>query len=170
MPPDEKLAAMTRDADHTATYSLRPADLSDAPDVADLVKAAYRHYIERIGRSPGPMTEDYVAVIRDRQVTVAESLATIVGVIVLGRTDEGFVIDNVAVRPSNQGTGLGELLLDFAETEARKAGFDSIYLYTHEKMTENRALYSRRGYVEFEPHLDSPPFLVYMRKPLAEAA
>ena len=69
-----------------------------------------------------------------------------------------------------QGTGLGKLLLDFAETEARKAGFDSIYLYTHEKMTENRALYSRRGYVEFEPHLDSPPFLVYMRKPLAEAA
>ena len=75
MPPDEKLAAMTRDADQTATYSLRPADLSDAPDVADLVKAAYRHYIERIGRSPGPMTEDYAAVIRDRQVTVAESLA-----------------------------------------------------------------------------------------------
>ena len=40
-----------------------------------------------------------------------------------------------------QGTGLGKLLLDFAETEAHKAGFDSIYLYTHEKMTENRALY-----------------------------
>ena len=115
------------------------------------------------------MTEDYVAVIRDRQVTVAESLATIVGVIVLGRTDEGFVIDNVAVRPSHQGTGLGKLLLDFAETEARKAGFDSIYLYTHEKMTENRALYSRRGYVQFEPHLDSPPFRVYMRKPLQVA-
>src|SRR5262249_16111103 len=166
----EKPAAMTRDADPSATYSLRPADLGDAPEVAGLVKVAYRHYIERIGRPTGPMTEDYVAAIRDRQVTVAECLATIVGVIVLGRTDEGCVIDNVAVRPSHQGTGLGKLLLDFAETEARKAGFDSVYLYTHEKMTENRALYARRGYVEFEPHLDSPPFLVYMRKPLAGAA
>jgi GNAT superfamily N-acetyltransferase len=103
-------------------------------------------------------------------VTVAESLAIIVGVIVLDRTDEGFLIDNVAVRPSHQGTGLGKLLLDFAETEARKAGFDSIYLYTHERMTENRALYSRRGYVPFEPPLDSLPFVVYMRKPLAGAA
>jgi hypothetical protein len=37
-------------------------------------------------------------------------------------------------------------------------------------MTENRTLYSRRGYVQFEPHLDSPPFVVYMRKPLAGAA
>jgi GNAT superfamily N-acetyltransferase len=170
MPADEKLAAMTRDANQPATYSLRPADVSDAPEVTDLVKAAYRHYIERIGRSPRPMTEDYVAVIRDRQVTVAESLATIVGVIVLDRTDEGFLIDNVAVRPSHQGTGLGKLLLDFAETEARKAGFDSIYLYTHEKMTENRTLYSRRGYLRFEPHLDSLPFVVYMRKPLVGAA
>jgi GNAT superfamily N-acetyltransferase len=161
---------MTRDAHQPPTYSLRPADLSDAPEVADLVKAAYRHYIERIGRSPRPMTEDYVAVIRDRQVTVAESLASIVGVIVLDRTDEGFLVDNVAVRPSHQGTGLGKLLLDLAETEARKAGFDSIYLSTHEKMKENRTLYSRRGYVQFEPHLDSPPFVVYMRKPLAGAA
>jgi GNAT superfamily N-acetyltransferase len=166
MSTDEKLEAMTRDADQPATYSLRPADLSDAVEVADLVEAAYEHYIERIGRSPSPMTEDYVAVIGDRQVTVAESGATIVGVIVLGRTDEGFVIDNVAVRPSHQGTGLGKLLLDLAETEAREAGFDSIYLYTHEKMTENRALYSRRGYVQFEPHSDSPPFRIYMRKPL----
>jgi hypothetical protein len=73
--PCAKLAAITRDADQPATYSLRLADLGDAPEVADLVKAAYRHYMERVGRLPGPMTEDYAAVIRDRQVTVAESLA-----------------------------------------------------------------------------------------------
>ena len=36
------------------------------------------------------------------------------------------------------------------EAEARRAGFDSIYLYTHEKMTENLALYSRIGYVEYD--------------------
>jgi GNAT superfamily N-acetyltransferase len=49
--------------------------------------------------------------------------------------------------PSYRGKGLGRSLLEFAEGEARRAGFDSIYLYTHEKMTENLAIYSRIGYV-----------------------
>ena len=34
---------------------------------------------------------------------------------------------------------------DDAEAEARRQGFAGIYLYTHEKMTENQALYSKIG-------------------------
>jgi hypothetical protein len=34
-----------------------------------------------------------------------------------------------------------------AEAEARRIGFDSIYLYTHEKMTENLVIYLRIEYV-----------------------
>jgi len=68
------------------------------------------------------MTEDYAEVIRSRQVTVAEINASIAGVIVLAVTDEGFLIDNVAVHPSHSGTGLGRALLEFAEAEARRAG------------------------------------------------
>jgi N-acetylglutamate synthase-like GNAT family acetyltransferase len=63
------------------------------------------------------MTDDYPAVIRDRQVTVAEHDGAIVGVVVLTVTDEGFLIDNVAVHPSRRGTGLGKALLEFAEAE-----------------------------------------------------
>lgn len=133
-------------------------------EVADLVKAAYEHYVERIGRLPGPMTEDYVEVIHSRQVTVAERSGTIAGVIVLTVTDEGFLIDNVAVHPSRRGTGLGRALLEFAETEARRAGYDSVYLFTHEKMTENLALYSRIGYVEYDRRSRGDFSLVYMRK------
>ena len=69
--------------------------------------------------------------------------------IVLAVTDEGFLIDNVAVHPISRGTRLGKSLLEFAEVEARRAGFDSLYLFTHEKMTENQALYGRLGYVEY---------------------
>ena len=82
------------------------------------------------------MTEDYAEVIRNRHVTIAESHETILGVIVLAVTDEGFLIENVAVHPSNRGTGLGRAFLEFAEAEARRTGFESIYLYTHEQMTE----------------------------------
>ena len=88
-------------------YRLRPATESDVPSVAALVDAAYRHYVERIGMLPRPMTDDYAAVIRDHQVTVAEHDGAIVGVVVLTVTDEGFLIDNVAVHPSRRGTGLG---------------------------------------------------------------
>ena len=147
-------------------YRLRPATESDVPSVAALVKAAYGHYVERIGMLPRPMTDDYPAVIRDRQVSVAEHDGAIVGVVVLTVTDEGFLVDSVAVHPARRGTGLGRALLQFAEAEARRAGFDAILLYTHEQMTENLALYSRIGYVEYDRRSQGAFSLVYMRKQL----
>ena len=113
------------------TYSFRSAEAADASRVAELVDAAYGHYVERIGMLPGPMTNDYVA-----------------------------------VHPSHRGTGLGRALLEFAEAEARRAGFDSIYLYTHEQMTENLALYARIGCVEYDRRSQGAFSLVYLRKHL----
>jgi len=148
-------------------WSLRPADRRDAEAVTELVDAAYNHYVERLGMLPGPMTLDYASVIADYQVTVAESDGDIVGVLVLGRNDEGFVIENVAVHPSRRGSGLGRALLELAEHEARRSGADAILLYTHEKMTENLALYSRIGYVEYNRRSHGDFSLVHMSKPLA---
>ena len=128
--------------------------------------SAYGHYVERIGRPPGPMTEDYAKVIRERRVTVAESGGGIVGVLVLAVTEEGFLLENVAVVPSHHGRGLGKTLLKFAEAKARREGFGSIYLYTHEKMTENQALYAKIGYVEYDRRVENGLARVYMRKAL----
>ncbi len=147
-------------------YSLRFAIGADVPEVDALVDAAYGHYVERIGMLPRPMSDDYAQVIANHRATVAEIRGTIVGVIVLTVDDEGFLIDNVAVDSSHRGRGLGGALLEFAEAEARRAGFDSIHLYTHEKMTENLALYSRLGYVEYDRRSQGEFSLVYMRKRL----
>ena len=147
-------------------YSLRPATGADVPKVAALVNDAYCHYVKRIGILPCPMIENYAEVIANRRVTIAEHYGAIVGVIVLTVDDEGFLIDNVAVDPSVRGRGLGRALLKFAEAEARRAGFDSIYLFTHEKMTENLTLYSRIGYVEYDRRSHGEFSLVYMRKHL----
>ena len=149
------------------SYSFRRARQADAPAVTALVHAAYRHYVERIAITPGPMTDDYQQVIRDHQVTVAEQDAAIAGVIVLRVTEEGFLIDNVAVHPAHRGRGLGRALLELAEAEARRAGFDSVYLYTHEKMTENLGLYSKIGYAEYDRRHEQGFSRVYMRKHLA---
>ena len=150
----------------TGERALRAATDADAAEVAALVDDAYEHWVERLGILPRPMTDDYAEVIRERRVTVAESDGTIVGVLVLDVTHEGFVIDNVAVHPSVRGTGLGRTLLELAESEARCAGFDSIYLYTHEKASDNIALYSRIGYVEYDHRSEGDFSIVFMRKRL----
>jgi ribosomal protein S18 acetylase RimI-like enzyme len=153
--------------DQARSYSFRRVGPPDARAVAALVHAAYCHYAERIGITPGPMTDDYQQVIRDYHVTVAEHDAAIAGVIVLRVTEEGFLIDNVAVHPAQRGRGLGRALLDLAETQAQRAGFGSIYLYTHEKMTKNLALYSKIGYTEYDRRPQGGFSLVYMRKHLS---
>lgn len=145
---------------------IRPARKADAAAISACVEAAYRHYIPRIGRRPGPMLDDYAEVIRERQVAVAELDGEIAGVLVLSVRDGGFLLDNVAVAPSHHGKGVGRALLERAETEARRQGVSSIYLYTHEKMTENRALYAKIGYVEYDRRLENALARVYMRKQL----
>ena len=145
---------------------LRPATAADVPRLTELVQLAYGHYVERLGGPPRPMTDNYADVVRSHQVTVAERSGEVVGLIVLGVGDEGFMVDNVAVDPSHQGGGFGRALLEHAEVAARRAGFDSIYLYTHERMTENLALYSRIGYVEYDRRLHEEACLVYLRKEL----
>jgi ribosomal protein S18 acetylase RimI-like enzyme len=147
---------------------LRPATEADVPRLTELVQAAYGHYVERLGALPRPMTDDYAEVVRSFRVTVAERDGEVVGLIVLGVDPEGFLVDNVAVDPSYQGCGVGRALLEHAEDAARRAGFDSIYLYTHERMTENLALYSRIGYVEYDRRAHGDDFLVYLRKQLGK--
>ena len=88
------------------------------------------------------MLQDYSAVIATEIVFVAGSGDQVVGVLVLSNTDDGFLIENVAVLPAVAGRGIGKLLLVHAEREAKARGFDSIYLYTNEKMTENLVLYA----------------------------
>jgi ribosomal protein S18 acetylase RimI-like enzyme len=145
---------------------LRTATEADVPRLIELVQAAYGHYVERLGGPPRPMTDDYTEVVRSARVTVAERDGGIVGLVVLRISDEGFLVDNVAVDPSHQGEGVGRALLEHAEDAARGAGFDSIYLYTHERMSENLALYSRIGYVEYDRRLHGEARIVYLRKKL----
>ena len=146
--------------------TLRPAEPGDAAGIAACVCEAYVHYIERLGKQPAPMLDDYADVVRKFQVHVAMAAGKVAGAIVLKITDEGFYVDNVAVRPSLKGGGVGRRLLELAEAEARRQGYESLYLATHELMTENRALYPRIGYVEYDHRLVNGYPRVFFRKAL----
>ena len=125
---------------------LRIAAGEDARAVGDLVDRAYAGYIERMGRKPGPMLDDYAALIADGLVRVICRDERICGVLVLIEKDDHLLLDNVAVDPDSQGFGIGRRLVEAAEAAARRLGYGTVRLYTHETMVENVALYEHLGF------------------------
>lgn len=128
--------------------TIRVATATDVPMIASIVQQAYRHYIPRMGKPPGPMLDDYAVRVREGAVWVIEQANAIFGIIVLLPASDYLLLDNIAVAPGRQGLGIGRRLLDFAEAEALRRGYREIRLYTHETMIENQRLYSALGYEE----------------------
>mgnify|MGYP001314961146 CR=1 FL=1 len=145
---------------------IRLAGPEDRGAVEAIVQAAYAPYILRIGRKPGPMLDDYGALIVDERVSVLVDRQEIRGLVVLIPDGEALLLDNVAVDPRAQGCGYGRMLLAFAEAEARRMGARALRLYTNEAMTENLALYGRLGFVETHRAVEEGLRRVYMTKVL----
>ena len=145
---------------------IRAATASDVPAITQIVDQAYRHYIARIGRPPGPMLDDYPARVSQGTVWVLEEGAAIVGIIVLLPAPNYLFLDNIAVSPARQGLGLGRQLLAFAEAEALRRGYPEIRLYTHQTMVENQRLYASISYEETGRGAEAGYDRVFMRKRL----
>ena len=145
---------------------IRLAVAEDVAAVTYCVCQAFTHYIPRIGKQPGPMLDDYRALVEQGVVTVACQKEEIVGVLVLLETDEGFCIETIAVLPNAQGFGLGARLLSFAEVTAKRSGYTSIYLSTHRLMAESQAVYAHLGYVEFDRRIVNGYDRIFVRKQL----
>ncbi|GAA4252340.1 GNAT family N-acetyltransferase [Dactylosporangium darangshiense] len=135
----------------------------DAEAVRALVRAAYAHYVPRIGREPAPMSADYEALIAEGRVWIAGRPP--VGVLVLIPREDHLLLDNVAVAHRARGTGVGAALLAFAEERARALGLPRIRLYTNAAMHENLAYYPRHGYTETHRTSESGFHRVYFEKP-----
>ena len=146
---------------------IRLATAADVSAIAKIVEEAYRHYIPRIGKPPGPMLDDYAARVSEGVVWVIEEGLTVAGVIVLLPRPDYLLLDNIAVSPARQGLGLGRRLLAFAEAEAARRGYREIRLYTHETMNENQRLYAAIGYEETGRGTEAGYERVFMRKRLA---
>ena len=145
---------------------IRKARTDEADVVRDVVLAAYGRYVAVIGTAPGPMLDDYAVRIAADQVWLLQDADGIAGVLVLEDGPDCFLLDNIAVRPDRQGLGFGRLLLDFSEAEAMRRGWDTITLYTNALMLENIAIYTARGYVEWERRREKGFDRVYMEKRL----
>jgi GNAT superfamily N-acetyltransferase len=77
------------------------------------------------------------------------------------------LIENIAVRPDQQGKGIGGKLLLHAEGLGRSLGLNDTQLYTNAAFASNLSFYSRRGYQEFRRGTVVPGSVtVYMAKKL----
>lgn len=148
---------------------IRAAVAADVDVIKAIVDAAYSIYLARMDRPPGPMLDDYAALVAAERVSVLELEGEIAGALVLLPEDGYLLLDNVAVAPGFQGRGLGRTLIAFAETEARRLGCDEVRLYTHVVMTENQALYARLGFEETDRGVQDGYDRVFMRKRLRTA-
>ena len=86
------------------------------------------------------------------------------------RSNAAFFLATVSlvrpITPTRTGQLPGVLDPHVAEAEAKRQGFDSIYLMTNDKMTENQDLYARIGYVLFDRQIVHGYSRVLMRKRL----
>jgi ribosomal protein S18 acetylase RimI-like enzyme len=147
--------------------AIRRGAAGDAAAAAAITSAAYRPYIERIGREPAPMGADFGALIAAGDVWVATDHDRVVGVLVLRLHDPVLLLESVAVDPAHQGRGIGRSLIEHAEQVARDAGLGGVDLYTNAQMTENLRLYPSLGYDVIDRRREDGFDRVFFRKSLA---
>ena len=146
--------------------TVRPASAADVGELESIARAAYLPYLPRIGRAPAPVTADYAGAVARGEVWLASTPELAVGLIVLIAMPDYLLLENVAVLPAMQGHGIGTGLLAFADGRARELGLGEIRLYTNAAMSENLALYPRRGYVETHREVSEGFSRVFFRKRL----
>ncbi len=144
---------------------LRAARADDVAGITGVVKRAYSGYVDRVGRKPAQMVEDYAQKLQDATVVVAED-GEVIGVIVLIANDDHLLIENVAVEPMRQGEGVGQALLVVAEERAAELRLGELRLYTNAAMIENLSFYPRLGYVQVDRRVEDGFDRVYFSKRL----
>ena len=140
---------------------LRPATAADGPQVAALVHAAYRSEESRLGwtteadlvggqRVDAAMVADLV---RDDQsvvllaVAASEAGESLLACCHLEQRADAALLGMVAVRPGQQGRGIGRRMLAAAEEHARTAwGVRSLEITVINHRTELIAWYERCGF------------------------
>ncbi|MEU3935115.1 GNAT family N-acetyltransferase [Streptomyces sp. NPDC029044] len=147
-----------------ADEQIRAAVAADVPVVTDVIDAAFRPYIERIGRVPQPMGEDHAANVAAGKVFVTGDPVT--GLVVVESFADHLFLDTIAVHPTAHGGGVGRRLLRFVDAHARALGLPEVRLYTNALMWENRRIYPRYGYELVERRVDGPYDRVHYRKRL----
>ena len=146
-------------------FSIRDAIASDVAAIEACVDAAYRMYVDRMGKPPAPMLDDYGELVGRGQVRVAVDVNdALLGLIVSWPEVDHLHVSNVVVDPSAQGQGVGAVMIADVEASARRQQLQELRLYTNVAMTENLTYYPRIGFEEtHRKHQDGYERVFYRR-------
>jgi len=145
---------------------IRPAVPKDADACRNIAANAYGKYIDRMNKKPAPMVADFATHIAKDTTLVAETDGQVIGYAVVMESDEGFLLDNIAIHDRHQGEGWGRRLIKAVEAHIQVCGGTSYELYTNIHMTENLALYPALGFNETKRVIEKGFSRVYFRKDL----
>jgi len=142
----------------------------DVPAIESCIKAAYSIYVDRIGKPPAPMLDDFEELVDAGYVRVASSTdGQLLGVVVYWPVDDHLYIDNVATTSVARGRGVGSALLSDAEDAARNLGLSELRLYTNVAMTENLSYYPKIGFTETHRGVQDGYERVFFSRPVGDA-
>lgn len=130
----------------TMQLAIRRAAPHEASAIRNLVRAAYAKWVPVIGREPLPMQANYDRALREHWIDLLCLDGRLLGLIETLLHPDHLWIENVAVDPAEQGSGLGRRLLAHAEVTAAAAGRAELRLLTNAAFAANVALYERVGY------------------------
>ena len=131
-------------------FEIRLAAVEEAHIISDLLLEAFEPYRSGYTSDAFEYTTPTAEVIEPRfvegpiwlAVDGGEAIGTVSGMLEDGR----FYIRSMAVKPSAQGHGVGQRLLDKLEDYAREQGFSKLYLYTTFVLPAARPMYEKNGF------------------------
>jgi GNAT superfamily N-acetyltransferase len=130
---------------------IRHAEITDAPQLAELESAARHSLIEQRGGAAllaeQPAVGDWIPAIEDhaRWIGVAELEGFIVGYLELAVTGDIAIVRQVYVQPEARQLGFGDGLLDAARQEAQRHGCSALEGFALPGDRETKNLYERAG-------------------------
>jgi GNAT superfamily N-acetyltransferase len=130
---------------------IRPAEIADADQLAELEAAARHHLIDQRGGAAllaeQPAVGDWVPAIEDhaRWIAVAELDGFVVGYLELALTGDLAFVRQVYVQPEARELGFGDGLIEAARQEALRHGCGALEGFALPGDRETKNLYERAG-------------------------
>lgn len=128
---------------------LRAATLADIPAVVAIMHTAYAEYTDKLDPPSGvhnETTESVATKLAKGGIALAEVDGRIGGSVIFEPRDGYYYLGRLAVLPDQRGNGLGRLLTEYVETQARRAGVFRVELGVRVALPRNVAFYRRLGY------------------------
>ena len=153
---------MSGNALGTGSSTLRVATLGDLECIDALVAAAFQRHVTNMGFPPVQLLRDTSEQIEAGEIWVYGDPIT--GVMSISEVGDSLLIENMAVHPSVQRSGIGRRLIEHAEQMATNWRLRRVVLVRNAPMVKHRDFYAHVGYLEADRRTEHGSRQVFMEK------